>query len=144
MPAVALAEDGFPLSEALARGLNRELQGSMARFPARSPLTASRAAARGRAGDRLVLGDLAKTLRAIADDGADAFYTGWIADRIADDMKANGGLISKDDLAAYQAKERQPVRGTYRGYEIVSMPPPSSGGVALIEMLNILEPFDLK
>ena len=96
------------------------------------------------AGDRLVLGDLAKTLRAIADDGADVFYKGWIADRIADDMKANGGLITKDDLAAYQAKERQPVRGTYRGYEIVSMPPPSSGGVALIEMLNILEPFDLK
>ena len=78
-------------------------------------------------GDRLGLGDLAKTLRAIADDGAKAFYTGWIADRIADDMKSNGGLISKDDLAVYQAKERQPVRGTYRGYEIVTMPPPSSG-----------------
>ena len=77
-------------------------------------------------------------------DGADVFYTGWIADRIAEDMAANGGLITKDDLAAYQAKERAPVRGTYRGYEIVSMPPPSSGGVALIEMLNILEPFDLK
>ena len=110
----------------------------------RSQRTASRAAATWAPGDRLVLGDLAKTLRAIADDGAEAFYTGWIADRIADDMKANGGLITKDDLAAYQAKERQPVRGTYRGYEIVSMPPPSSGGVALIEMLNILEPFDLK
>ena len=59
-------------------------------------------------------------------------------------MKANGGLITKADLAAYEAKVRTPVRGTYRGYEIVSMPPPSSGGVALIEMLNILEPFDLK
>ena len=96
------------------------------------------------AGDRLVLTDLGRTLRAIADDGPDAFYKGWIADRIAEDMKANGGLITKEDLAAYQAKERAPVRGTYRGFEIVSMPPPSSGGVALIEMLNILEPFDLK
>ena len=59
-------------------------------------------------------------------------------------MDANGGLISKADLGGYQAKERQPVRGTYRGYEIVSMPPPSSGGIALVEMLNILEPFNLK
>ena len=68
-----------------------------------------------------------------------SFYKGWIADRIADDMEANGGLITKADLAAYQAKERAPVKGTFRGYEIVSMPPPSSGGVALIEMLNMLE-----
>jgi gamma-glutamyltranspeptidase/glutathione hydrolase len=91
-----------------------------------------------------VLGDLAKTLRAIADNGADAFYKGWIADRIAEDMSANGGLISKKDLAAYKAKERKPIKGTYKGYEIISMPPPSSGGVALVEMLNILEPYDLK
>ena len=90
-------------------------------------------------GDRLVLADLGKTLRAIADGGADAFYKGPIADQIAADMHANGGLISKEDLAAYQAKERTPLKGTYRGYEIISMPPPSSGGVALIEMLNILE-----
>ena len=62
-------------------------------------------------GDRLVLSDLGKTLRAIANDGADVFYKGWIADRIAEDMKANGGLITKADLAAYQAKERTPVQG---------------------------------
>jgi gamma-glutamyltranspeptidase/glutathione hydrolase len=97
-----------------------------------------------RGGDRLVLRDLARTLRAIATDGADAFYKGWIADRIAADMKAHGGLITKADLAAYEAKVRIPVRGTYRGYEIISMPPPSSGGTALIEMLNMLETFDLK
>ncbi len=95
-------------------------------------------------GDRIVLKDLAKTLAAIANEGADVFYKGWIADRIAEDMKANGGLITKEDLAAYQAKERKPVYGSFRGYEIISMPPPSSGGVALIEMLNILENFDLK
>ena len=107
-------------------------------YPVGRP-TASRAAATWAGGDRLVLKDLGKTLRAIATDGPDAFYKGWIADRIAEDMAANGGLITKEDLAAYEAKERAPVQGTFRGYEIVSMPPPSSGGVALIEMLNMLE-----
>jgi gamma-glutamyltranspeptidase/glutathione hydrolase len=91
-----------------------------------------------------VLSDLGKTLRAIADGGADVFYRGWIADRIADDMKAHGGLITRQDLAAYRAKERKPVKGRYGEFEIVSMPPPSSGGIALVEMLNILEPYQLK
>jgi gamma-glutamyltranspeptidase/glutathione hydrolase len=140
MPAVGLAE-GFTLSASLARGLNREVQGSMARFPASVALTANPAAAVGR-GRKIVLGDLAKTTRDRRGDGR--LLQGWIADRIAEDMKANGGIISKDDLAAYQAKERRTVKGTYRGHEIVSMPPPSSGGVALIEMLNVLEPLDLK
>jgi gamma-glutamyltranspeptidase/glutathione hydrolase len=144
MPAVGLAEGGFPLSDALARALNREVQGSMARFPASVSAYGKPGGGEWAAGDRLVLEDLSKTLRAIADGGANVFYTGWIADRIAEDMKANGGLISKEDLSGYQAKERRPVRGTYRGYEIVSMPPPSSGGVALVEMLNILEFFNLK
>ena len=143
-PAVALAEGGFPLSPSLAGSLNRELQANMARFPASVAAYGKPDGGPWAAGDRLVLPDLAKTLRAIADDGANAFYTGWIADRIAEDMEANGGLISKADLASYKAKERAPVRGTYRGYEIVSIPPPSSGGVALIEMLNILEPYKLK
>jgi gamma-glutamyltranspeptidase / glutathione hydrolase len=89
------------------------------------------------------LPDLARTLRSIANQGQAAFYTGWIADSIAATMKRGGGLITKRDLAAYAAKERRPVRGRYRGYEIISMPPPSSGGVALIEMLNILERYDL-
>ena len=144
MPAVALAEDGFALSEALARSLNRELQTGMARFPASVEAYGKPGGGQWAAGDRLVLGDLARTLRAIADGGADAFYKGWIADRIAAEMEANGGLISKADLAAYDARERRPVRGTYRGFEIVAMPPPSSGGIALIEMLNILEPYNLK
>jgi gamma-glutamyltranspeptidase/glutathione hydrolase len=143
-PAVDLAENGFPMSEALARALNREVLGRMAGFPASVAAYGKPGGGAWAAGDRLVLADLAKTLRAIADDGAKTFYTGWIADRIVEDMKANGGLISKDDLAGYQAKERRPVRGTYRGYEIVTMPPPSAGGVALVEMLNILEPFNLK
>ena len=144
MPAVGLAADGFALSQSLAVALNRELQGSMAKFPASVAVYGKPGGGTWAVGDRLVLPDLAKTLRAIADGGADAFYTGWIADRIAEEVQANGGLISKADLAGYQAKERQPVRGTYRGYDIVSMPPPSSGGIALIEMLNILEPYHLK
>jgi gamma-glutamyltranspeptidase/glutathione hydrolase len=144
MPAVSLAENGFAVSEALARSLNRELQGEMSHVPASLEAYGKPGGGQWAAGDRLVLGDLARTLRAIGESGADVFYKGWIADRIAADMAANGGLISKADLAAYQAKERKPVRGTYRGFEIVSMPPPSSGGIALIEMLNILEPYNLK
>ncbi len=142
-PAVSLAE-GFTMSASLARSLNREIQGPMAPFPASLAAFGKPGGGDWVEGDRLVQSDLAKTLRAIAKDGPNAFYKGWIADRIAEDMKANGGLITKQDLAAYKARERAPIRGTYKGYEIVSMPPPSSGGVALIEMLNILEAYDLK
>jgi gamma-glutamyltranspeptidase/glutathione hydrolase len=95
------------------------------------------------AGDTLRLPDLARTLRAIAARGASAFYTGWIADSLVADMRRNGGVITHRDLAAFRAKVRTPVRGRFLEYEVVSMPPPSSGGVALIEMLNILEHFDL-
>jgi gamma-glutamyltranspeptidase / glutathione hydrolase len=143
LPSIALA-DGFTISANLARGLNREIEGPMAKFPASVAAFAKPGGGEWVEGDRLVQGDLSRTLRAIADTGADAFYSGWIADRIAEDMQANGGLISKDDLARYRAKERAPVRGTYKGYDVFSMPPPSSGGVALVEMLNIVEPFDLK
>jgi gamma-glutamyltranspeptidase / glutathione hydrolase len=142
-PAIDLAR-GFRVSAGLARSLNRELQGSMAPFPASVAAYGKPGGGEWLEGDTLVLGDLEKTLRAIADGGANAFYKGWIADRIAEDMRANGGLISKEDLAAYRARERKPVKGTYKGYEIVAMGPPSAGGVALIEMLNILEPLDLK
>jgi gamma-glutamyltranspeptidase/glutathione hydrolase len=144
MPAVQLAEDGFVMSEGLARGLNSQLAGAMGKFPASVEAYGKPGGGTWAAGDRRVRKDLGKTLRAIATDGPDAFYKGWIADRIAEDLAANGGLITKADLAAYEAKERAPVKGTFRGYDIASMPPPSSGGVALIEMLNMLEAFDLK
>ncbi|PID69223.1 MAG: gamma-glutamyltransferase [Flavobacteriales bacterium] len=88
--------------------------------------------------------ELAKTLKRIQKHGSDGFYKGKTAQLIADFMKKNGGLITKKDLANYQAQELAPITGTYREYDIVSMPPPSSGGVALIEMLNILEGYDLK
>jgi gamma-glutamyltranspeptidase / glutathione hydrolase len=143
MPAVSLAESGFVLTETLARNLNRQIEGAMGHYPSSVDAYGKPGGGTWAAGDRLVLKDLANTLRSIADGGPDAFYAGWIADRIDADMKAHGGLITKDDLAAYEAKERRPVRGRYRDFDIVSMPPPSSGGVALIEMLNILEPYHL-
>ena len=108
MPAVALAEGGFRISPSLARLAQPRAAGQHgAGSPRRSRRTASRAAARGPPAIGWCCRISRRRLRAIADDGADAFYTGWIADRIAEDMEANGGLISKADLAAYQAKERR-------------------------------------
>ena len=89
------------------------------------------------AGDRLVQKDLAASLHLLADDGPDAFYKGKIADQLVAEMKAGGGLITKDDLAGYQANVRAPIHGTYRGYNIYGPPPPSSGGTCLVEMLNM-------
>lgn len=142
-PAVELAERGFVLSPALARSLNREVAGAMKPYPASVAAYGKPGGGEWKAGDTLVLRDLGRTLRAIATRGPNAFYTGWIADSIAAAMKRNGGLITKRDLAAYEAKIRLPIRGTYRGYELITMPPPTSGGVTMIEMLNILEQFDL-
>ena len=144
MPAVLLAEQGFVMSAGLARSLNGELRGRMSAFPASVAAYGKPGGGEWAEGDRIVLRDLGRTLRAIATDGPNAFYTGWIADSLAADMRANGGIITKADLAAYEAKVRAPVRGTYKGHEIISMPPPSSGGVALIQMLNMLEGYDLK
>ncbi len=143
-PAVALARDGFAVSASLARQLNTEVNGLMKPFPASVSAYGKPGGGAWAEGDRLVLPDLAKTLEAIANDGPDAFYTGWIADRIAADMAAHGGLITRADLAAYQAKERAPVTGTFLDYQIISMPPPSSGGVALVEMLNMLEALEIQ
>jgi gamma-glutamyltranspeptidase/glutathione hydrolase len=94
-------------------------------------------------GDTLRQPDLARTLSEIAEQGADAFYKGRIADLIVAEMQRGGGLITKQDLAAYDVIEREPIHTTYRGYDVYSMPPSSSGGVILAEILNILERFDL-
>ena len=143
-PAVRLAGEGFILSKNLANDLNRQLSGAMGRYPSSVEAYGKPGGGNWAPGDRIVLKDLAKTLRAIADEGGDVFYRGWIANSIAEDMQANGGLITRADLEAYKPVERKPVTGRYRDYELICMPPPSSGGVALIEMLNILENFDLK
>jgi gamma-glutamyltranspeptidase/glutathione hydrolase len=95
-------------------------------------------------GDRLIQPDLAETLRQIAVSGPDAFYTGAIAEKIVAEMKAGGGLITPADLSGYQAQLRAPIHGTYRGFDVYAPPPPSSGGICLVEMLNILENYDLR
>jgi gamma-glutamyltranspeptidase/glutathione hydrolase len=144
MPAAQLAEQGFVVSEALARSLNREVTREMQPYPASLAAYARPGGGDWVAGDTLRLPDLGRSLRAIARGGADVVYVGWIADSIAADMSRNRGLITRRDLAAYRAIERVPVRGTYRGYTVYSMPPPSSGGVAMIEMLNVLEGMNLR
>jgi gamma-glutamyltranspeptidase/glutathione hydrolase len=144
MPAVKLAEDGFVIDQALARSLNSVVDSSADNAELRRVFGKDGGAKSWEAGDRLVQKDLGRTLRLIAERGPDAFYKGPIADLIAAEMKAGGGLITKEDLAAYEAKARKPVHGTYRGYDVYAPPPPSSGGICLVEMLNILENFDLR
>ncbi|MBK6489653.1 MAG: gamma-glutamyltransferase [Gemmatimonadetes bacterium] len=139
LPAAQLAAQGFPLSRALAADLNEQLLTTFAPFPSSMAAYGRRDGRAWRAGDRLRLPDLARTLRAIADSGARAFYTGWIADSLVQQMRDHGGAITARDLAEYRAVERAPLRGTYLGNDIIAMGPPSSGGVVLIETLNQLE-----
>jgi gamma-glutamyltranspeptidase/glutathione hydrolase len=141
-PAIALARDGFIVSRSLADSLRRA-QPRLAKFPASLKAFYKDDGSPLGEGDRLVQPDLARTLSLIATDGPDAFYRGAIADLLTREMNASNGLITKADLAAYQPAERAPVTGTYHGYRIVSMAPPSSGGVGLLELLNILEPYPL-
>ncbi len=143
-PAIRLAEEGFAIDAALASSLNRVVERSPD-FPELQRVYGKDGGKnRWQSSDRLVQPDLAKTLRRIAEEGPDAFYKGAIADLIAAEMKQDDGLITKADLAAYEAKVRKPIHGTYRGHDVYGPPPPSSGGIALIEMLNILENFDLR
>ncbi len=141
-PAIRLAAEGFPIGPYHARMLEAmRARGLAERFPETARIQFPPQPARP--GWRLVQTDLAATLRALAARGPEAFYTGETARRIAEAVKAHGGVLTESDLAGYRTRWREPVRGRYRGAEIVSFPPPSSGGVALIEMLNILEHFDL-
>jgi gamma-glutamyltranspeptidase/glutathione hydrolase len=140
-PALALAKDGIPVENDLADSL------------AAAGRLANHAATRAvffrdgkplQAGDRLVQPDLAATLAAIAAQGPDAFYRGPVAEKIVAAVTSIGGVMTPADLAGYKVVTRAPVTGSYRGLAIASMPPPSSGGVHLIQILNILEGFDLK
>ena len=141
-PAIKLAEEGFPVPKALSDALKRYEKG-LKRFPATTQVFLPKG--RGpEPGEILIQKDLAGTLRAIAEEGPEAFYKGKIADLIAKEMEAGGGIITKEDLAIYRPIIRRPLVGSYRGLKITSMPPPSSGGLHLIQMLNILERFDLK
>jgi gamma-glutamyltranspeptidase/glutathione hydrolase len=142
MPAVVLARDGFEISDALARSLARTLD-SFKKYPA-SLAQFSKNGVPYSAGETLRQPDLARSLQRIADQGPAGFYEGETALLLEKEMKAHGGLITREDLKNYQAKQRTPIRGTYRGYEVIGMPPPSSGGISVQMMLNILEGHDLK
>jgi gamma-glutamyltranspeptidase / glutathione hydrolase len=132
-PAVKLARDGFAISMDLASSLDNV---NIPHF--------LRAGMPYAAGETLKQADLARTLERIASRGPQGFYEGETAALIEREMIANGGLITRDALKGYQAKKRAPIRGTYRGYEVTSMPPPSSGGTILVQMMNVLEGYDLK
>ena len=140
-PAIVLARDGFTLTEALAQSLRGQLK-NFQKYPA-SLAQFSKNGTPYDAGETLRQPDLARTLERIANDGPAGFYEGETALAIEKEMLANGGIMTRDDLRNYAAKRRAPVTGTYRGYDVISMPPISSGGVALIEMLNLLEGYDL-
>jgi gamma-glutamyltranspeptidase/glutathione hydrolase len=137
LPAVALARDGFEVSDGLARSLARMLvePDDFKKYPA-SLAQFSKNGTPYEAGEILKQPDLARSLQRIADRGPAGFYEGETAELIEKEMKANGGLITREDLKKYQAKERAPVKGTYRGLEVIGMPPPSSGGIAVVHMLN--------
>jgi len=138
-PAIRLAEDGFILNEDLAGQLRGNFN-SFRNYPASLSAFANDGVPYA-SGDLWRQPDLAKTLKAIAEHGRDGFYKGPVADLIVSDMRANDGLITHADLENYEAVWRSPVHGTYRGYDIWSMPAPSSGGILLVQMLNMLEPY---
>jgi gamma-glutamyltranspeptidase/glutathione hydrolase len=140
-PAAALAERGFPVSETLATLLQQE-KANMGKWPATQQIFWKNGAPL-KAGDPLVQTDLAQSLRLIGQRGAAVFYEGEIAQKIAAEMAPHAGALSMQDLREYEVVERNPTRGTYRGYDIVTMPPPSSGGPHLVQILNMLEPWPL-
>jgi gamma-glutamyltranspeptidase/glutathione hydrolase len=143
-PAVKLAEGGFAIDDALARSLNNGVRRAKSADEMLRVFGKDGGRGTWKAGDKLVQKDLAKTLKAIAAKGADGFYKGQVAALIVKEMKAGGGLITAKDLEGYKAKERKPIHGTYRGHYVYAPPPPSSGGICLVQMLHVLETFDLK
>ena len=141
-PARKLAAEGFPVSEYFARSIgNKRYADRMKLFP-ESWRIFQRNGNPFKQGDVFIQPELAATLARIAKDPSD-FYRGKTASLIVEEMKKNGGNLTADDLAKYEPTFRKPLHATYRGYEIITMPPPSSGGIALIEMLNMLEPLDM-
>lgn len=140
-PAIALARDGFVVSDGLSRSLKNALR-QMQKYPA-SVAQFSKNGTPYEPGETLKQPDLARTLERIANHGPAGFYEGETALALENEMLAHGGLITRQDLKHYTAKKRTPITGTYRGYQIISMPPISSGGVGIIEMLNVLEGYDV-
>lgn len=142
-PAIKLARDGIAVDQALAFSLQRARE-RLVRWPETKKVFFKPDGVGYVPGERLFQPDLASSLEKIAHQGTDAFYRGAIAANIVKAMKTHGGLITEDDLESYRALIREPVRGTYRDFTVLSMPPPSSGGVHLVQMLNILEGFPIE
>ena len=141
-PAIKLADKGFIVSDVLAQTLKEE-KSTLGKWSASKAIFFKNGEPM-KSGDLLVQKDLAKSLRLIAKQGAKAFYQGEIATKIAKEMQSQGSTMTLGDLKAYKVVERQPIIGDYRGYKVVTMPPPSSGGVHLIEILNMLEHYPIK
>ena len=139
-PARRLAANGFTVTNSLARGL-RSSRDYLSKYPETKRIYLNNGKFYNE-GDTFVQPDLAATFVRLQQRGPNEFYEGQTAQLIVDDLKQHQGLITMEDMRGYVAKEREPLRGNYRGYEIISMPPPSSGGAVLIEMLNILEGYD--
>jgi gamma-glutamyltranspeptidase/glutathione hydrolase len=142
-PAIGLARDGFAVTDDTADSLP-ESHPRLARWPASAKIFSRSDGSPLREGDTLIQADLAATLSAIAAQGLRGFYEGPVAEKLVKAIDEAGGIMSLDDLKSYQPSIRTPMRGTYRGYEIMSMPLPSSGGVVLLETLNILEGFPMR
>ncbi len=144
-PAIRLAEEGFVIPHDLANTLaSKRYRERLSSDPAAAKVFFKEDKGLYSAGEILIQRDLALTLKELSTNGPDAFYTGKIAQLIVEEMERNGGLITLEDLKNYNVAERQPLVGSYKGYEIVSMPPSSSGGTHLIQMLNMLEQFPIK
>lgn len=142
-PAIRIAEQGFQIDAALATALNKMLGPPTSNFAEFRRVYGRPDKSEWKAGDKLVQPELARTLKALADDGPDSFYRGRIAEQIVAEMQAGKGFLTKEDLANYKAHLRKPVHTTYRGHDVYAPPPPSAGGTQLIECLNILEQFDV-
>ena len=140
-PAIVLANEGFRLSEFQAQYLNKYAKKFKKNKEAEKIFVKEGG---WKKGDFLIQKDLAKSLSSIAKNGSKAFYDGDITKKILRDFKDNEGIFIKEDFLSYEIRKLEPLCGTYKSYQICSMPPPSSGGVAIIQMLNILENFDLK
>lgn len=141
-PAIALARDGIAVTPGLADSL-KGLEARLKKWPTSESIFYKEGGGFYEPGETLVQADLANTLQKIADEGTDGFYKGETAAKIAEAVQAAGGRITVEDMAGYMPVLRDPVRGTYRGYEIVSMPPPSSGGAHIIQILNVLEDYPI-
>jgi gamma-glutamyltranspeptidase / glutathione hydrolase len=141
-PSIELARDGYVLTDDIADTLPQWYR-RLAKWPASAKVFSRADGSSLQEGDKFVQGDLAATLTAVAEQGPRGFYEGTVAEKLVKAIRDAGGIMTTDDLKAYQAVIRTPVRGTYRGYDIVAMPLPSSGGIVLLETLNILEGFRL-